>query len=69
MGNIDWVLTWTTVQAVATAVAAFIVIVGAFYAKHQLDEAARARYAQVLDKIHAILGDPNVVNARRAACR
>ena len=65
MENIDWGLTWTTIQAVSAAIATVVIILTALYARHQVNEAARARYAQVLDKMHTILSDPNVANARK----
>ena len=69
MENIDWGLTWTTVQAVSAAVATVVVILTALYVRHQLNEARRARYAQVLDKISIILSDPKVVTARKVVMK
>jgi len=65
MTNVDWMLTWNTVQAVFTALMAIAIIVAAVFAVRQLREAARARHAEVLSQIHEILGDPKVVAARQ----
>jgi len=65
MTNVDWVLTWSMVQAVFTALMAIAIAVTAFFAVKQLREAARARHAEVLSRIHEILGDPEVVAARQ----
>ncbi len=66
MSNVDWELTWITVQAVSAVVATVVVIATALYAGRQLRETARSRYAQVLDKIHDILSAPAVEAARLA---
>ena len=65
MTNIDWVLTWNMVQAVFTALMAIAIGVTAVFAVKQLREAARARHAEVLGRIHEILGDPKVIAARQ----
>ena len=69
MRPIDWGLTWVTVQAVSAVIATIVVILTALYAKSQLSEASRARYVQVLDKIHDILGDPKAMAARQAVLK
>ena len=65
MTNVDWVLTWNMVQAVFTALMAIAIAATAFFAVKQLREAAHARHAEVLGRIHEILGDFQVVTARQ----
>jgi len=63
--NIDWTLTWTMVQAIFTALMAVAIIVTAGFAVKQLRETAQARHAEVLGRIHEILGDWQVICARQ----
>ncbi len=64
MANIDWMLTWSTVLAIATALMALAIIVTAIYAAIQLRHIKKTRSSTILMELHQIWDSDEYIKSR-----
>ena len=65
MTNIDWALTWNAVLAISTAVMASAIIATAIFAVWHLLHIKKARYSDLLMRLHQIWDSKEYIRSRR----
>lgn len=64
MSNIDWTVTWNTVLAVSTTVMALAIAATVIYAWLTLRHNKKARYADLLMRLHEIWDSKEYIQSR-----